>query len=140
MARELNKEDKWLERLLKLIPSEIVAVYLALLGIFELASENLTKLIVQSVVFVILFFFIFIHYKQFLGFRYAKIDQTTNEKVANWDTIKQVSISAVSFVVWVYTIGGPFRSITWVTENLWVGTVILILWTFSTQYIAKVKE
>jgi hypothetical protein len=140
VARIINKDDEWLERLLKLIPSEIVAVYLALVGIFQLIPEETTKMIVESVIFALLFVFVWIHYRRFLGFRFKKIDPTTNAEIRDWDNIIQVLISSISFIVWVFTIGGPFLYIPWVADNMWLGAAILILWTFSTQYIAKRKD
>jgi hypothetical protein len=58
MAREIKTDEKYLGRLLKLIPSEIVAAYLAIQGIVPVDSQKWGLLIISLVLFVITPFYL----------------------------------------------------------------------------------
>jgi hypothetical protein len=47
---------------------------------------------------------------------------------------KAVIVSAIAFIIWVYTIGGPFTLV----DNLWkpyVGSLAVLSWTFVVPFI-----
>ena len=102
---------QWLERLVKLIPSEAVALYLAGLG--NAVSWPSTWTFVCLVVVVI--------------FRIAGTRDPA--KGVQWIT---VALSAASFVIWVFAIGGEFLGmrvsygVAANTVMVWVTVVPLI--------------
>lgn len=117
MPREVNSSNPFADRLFKLVPTEIVATYTALSGVVGLdptpnapAPDKLTKTLIQ-VTFLILLALTPIYLR----------------KVGNVSSKRQLCLSSISFVVWVYTLGGPF--IAWGIFHPKVAAVTLILWT-----------
>ncbi len=109
MAREIKTNQKYRDRLLKLIPSEIVAAYLVLSGIIP-PDAKLGTLIVSIVLLVLVPFYLW---------RMHDVRRTM-----------QLIVTTISFAVWVYSLGGlsnPF--VAWDLYQPWIGSVILILWT-----------
>ena len=107
MAREIKVDQNYRDRLLKLIPSEIVAAYMVLAGIIPQDYAKWGLLIVSVILLVLVPF-------------YLKLFQKV-------DRILQIIITTISFAVWVYSLGGPFKE--WGIYYAWLSSVILILWT-----------
>ena len=107
MAREIKVDQNYRDRLLKLIPSEIVAAYVVLAGVIPQHHAKWGLLIVSVILLVLVPF-------------YLKLLQNVNR-------IVQIVITTISFAVWVYSLGGPFRE--WGLYYAWLSSVILILWT-----------
>jgi len=97
--------DTWLSRLVKLVPAEVVAVYLA--G-RPLAQERLAG--VWPVVCLALTVIV-------------RAWGTSDRRGPQWAS---VAISAVSFVLWVYATGGHF--LTWSVDVNLAGLGVLV-WT-----------
>jgi hypothetical protein len=107
MARQIKQNQEFLGKLLKLIPSEIIAAYLAVQGLIPAGSKK-WGLTIVSLVFLI----ITPLYLRFV----QKVERVT-----------QIVISSLSFIVWLYCLGGPF-----VSFNLyigWIASVVLLIWT-----------
>jgi len=85
--------DAYMDRLMKYIPGEVVAVYVCCKGIIE-ASPPPDEL-AQILVFVILTFATPLYLK-----RFGKVK-----------SLMQLGISTISFVVWVCSLGGPTLSL-----------------------------
>lgn len=84
--------DPYKDKLLKLIPAEIVAAFLALKGVLD-AAQNVNGIeLIQWMVFTGLLIFTPLIYRYIY-------------KVKD---VKQHIITAFAFVVWVFTVGGPF--------------------------------
>lgn len=84
--------DTYRDKLLKLIPAEIVAAFLALKGVLD-AAQNVEGIeLIQWIVFVGLLIF------TPLIFRY----------IYRVKDVKQHVLTTLAFVVWVFTVGGPF--------------------------------
>lgn len=109
-------EDTYLERVFKLIPSETIAVYLFIEGILLSAlsgSEQETQLVTWLwAVLVILLIGNFFYLMRLLNVT---------------DPVQHV-ILALAFIVWVFTIGGPFQYLSFYQP--FMGAVILGLFTF----------
>lgn len=88
-AQEL---DSYKEKLLKLIPAEIVAAFLTLKGLLDAAKQVPGIETVQWVVFIGLLIFTPLIYWKGYGVR----------------DLKQHITTSVAFIVWVFTVGGPF--------------------------------
>lgn len=103
------------ERLVKLIPSEVVGIYLVGVGIIP--SNAKTPVIVWAIV----------------CFGLVVLARAYGTRAPNlppqW---KAVFISCVSFVIWVYTIPGPFQSFGLAVP--YVGSLAILVWTFVVPY------
>jgi hypothetical protein len=117
MPREIKKQNIYRERLLKLIPSEIVAAYIFLQGVIP-KEESKWGLLVVTVILLIL-----------TPFYLKKFQKVTN--------LSQILITTLSFSVWVYSLGGPFTA--WGLYQPWIGSMILVIWTLIVPLIMNVE-
>jgi hypothetical protein len=118
MAREIKLNQEYLGRLLKLIPSEIIAAYLAIQGFIPEDSEKWGLSIVSLVLLILTPFYL-----------------KTVQKV---EKTSQIFVSTLSFVVWVYSLGGPF--VLWNIHQPWISSAVLLLWTTFIPQFFKTKE
>jgi hypothetical protein len=112
MARQIKPAENYREKLLKLIPSEIVAAYMVLMGIIPTENPNSARwwtLIISLVLLILTPFYL----KRF-------------ERVAN---NAQVAFCSLSFIVWVYSWGGGGPFALWNTYDPKIASIVLILWT-----------
>jgi hypothetical protein len=94
---EIPNVDKYTDRLIKYIPAEVIAVYLAVENIFLTSGDESDVAGLSWVVFVILLVLTPLYLWRVQG-------------VNRW---QQLAISAVSFGVWVFSLGGPFVYVAW---------------------------
>jgi len=118
MARQIKTKDEYKSRLLKLIPSEIVATYLFALGVVPADQRKLAMVIIGVVLFVMTPF-------------YLRIVQEVKKA-------PQIIISTLSFAIWVYSLGGggPFDPI----YQSWIASLVLLFWTTFIPQFFKFKE
>ena len=102
--------DNYYSRLVKLIPAEVVAFYLAL---DALASALPEKQVVLWVVFGIALAGAWFY----LG------------RMAGVHSVVQRLLSLAALVIWVYVTGGPFASLPW--YNATYGKLVLVVFTFA---------
>jgi len=109
MGRTIRREDnRFLTALLKLIPSEVVAVYLFVLGILP---ERLAPHLVVAGVLVAL---TPLYLRFAMGVRSAA----------------QLVVSCISMLIWVYALQqGPVRFLPAPWYEPWYGSVALAIWT-----------
>lgn len=107
MPREIKPNQDYRGKLLKLIPSEIVAAYMALQGV---VPENSAKWGLTIVAILLLLITPF----------YLRIVEKVKGK-------PQIVFSTLSFIVWIYSLGGPFRYFD--LYQPWIATIVLVLWT-----------
>lgn len=117
MARQIKRDQHYRDKLLKLIPSEIVAAYMVVMGIIPENSAQWGTLIVSLVLLILTPFYL----KRF-------------EKVTN---NIQIVMCSLSFVVWVYSLGGPF--VHWNVHQPWIASIVLILWTLVIPLFVSAK-
>ncbi len=111
---EAGTRDGYMERLLKLIPGETVAMYLFLQGVIQSGLGDQTdqlKIWLWAIVAILAVGNVF-YLKQFQGVTHAP----------------QIIILTIAFFVWIMTIGGPFTYFSWYEP--FMGSVILGLFTF----------
>lgn len=130
MGREINATQPYTDKLVKLIPTEIVGAYMVLAGVLGygggtssegatashlavLPDEPALKITLVRIVFFALLVLTPLYLK--------RIGRVTN--------IVQLVVSTLSFVVWVYTLGGPF--IDWEIYHPLIGSVVLVLWSLT---------
>ena len=107
MAREIKSDQTYRSKLLKLIPSEIVAAYMVLKGIVPAESGKWGLFVVSLVLLIITPFYLS---------KFEKVKKAS-----------QVAFSSLSFIIWVYSIGGPF--VYWGLYEPWIASIALVLWT-----------
>jgi len=120
-AREAGEGFKfYLDRLLKMIPAEVVSLYLV--GSGFIPKDKPLVLTIWAVVCLV---------GVVLIRSYGTTDPANN-KPPDWI---HVAISTTAFIIWVYTLGGPFTAI-----NLYVpylGSLMVLAWTFFVPMFYK---
>jgi hypothetical protein len=133
-----NDEDSknYLERLLLLMPGEIVALYLAgrsaITGYFESTPKENSN-IPESVTWVV---WTIVCIGLLVAFRRWGTSDKVREIRPEWGAI---AIAGVSFLVWVYSCGDVFK----VALEIWnplVATLLVMVWTFVTPAFYNPKQ
>ena len=109
---ELIEPDDYWTKLIKYIPSEIVALYITLYGIASAAKEDIAFEIITWLIFAI-------------GILGTILYLWRVAKVTDW---AQIAISTAAFIVWVFALGGPFLSVSWYQPIY--GALLLPIYTF----------
>lgn len=87
-----NVVDDYKDKIIKLIPGEVVTAYLGIKGLMDSAKEWIKNIeITEWVIFGILLIL--------TPLLYRKIYQVKG---------KQLLVSTIAFAIWVFSIGGPF--------------------------------
>ena len=109
----------YLERLVKLIPAEVISLYLIGKGVIP--TEEKTGIIVWAIICTI-------------GVLVSRIygTQSDEDNSIQWGT---VVITTVSFLIWLYVIGDAFAP--FVIYVPWIGTLMMAAWTFFVPYFYK---
>jgi hypothetical protein len=109
MGRAIEREDNsFIKALLKLIPSEIIAVFIFLQGVLP------DRLIPHLVISLLLVGITPLYLYTAMGVRSGG----------------QLAISTLSMAVWIYALGqGPVRFLGAPFYEPWYGSVILAIWT-----------
>lgn len=110
----------YLDRLLKMIPAEIISLYLV--GSRLIPEEQAIVLVVWAVICLI---------GLLIVRAYGTADQVNNLP-PDWT---HVGISAAAFVVWVYSLGGPFEALGLYIN--YVGSLLVLAWTFFVPLLYK---
>ncbi len=111
MAREIKAGDRYISRLLKNIPSEIIATYLAVEGLLKSEIAGTESKVWLWIVFGILL----VATPLWLIFK---------EQVR---MIRQNVFATVSFIIWIMVMGGPFATIE--GYDTVIGSILLIICT-----------
>lgn len=156
MPREINSTQAYSDKIVKLIPTEIVGAYMVLAGMLgfsptqtgaavqaeetqavletaakssatvqeaakaaaKLTQEQLNPILIQIVFFVLLA----------LTPVFLRVVSKVSNKV-------QLCVATVSYVVWIYTLGGPF--VVWEIYYPVIGSVVLVLWSLSIPLVVS---
>jgi len=125
----IKDADEYLERLLKLIPSDVVGIYLIGRQISD--AQNATQwwaLICLALVVVI----------RVIATRESNNPSGNNNPKFNflneiqWAT---VFISSFSFIIWVYTLGDYLPGLNFIPS--WTASLALLVWTVLVPYLYK---
>lgn len=106
-------KDEYSDRLIKYIPSEVIGVYAAVDALLKTAGNQIPKDTLGWVVFG----FLLIMTPIYLW------------RVQNVRKYQALAIATVSFLIWVFNLGGPFAQLPW--YNPFYGALLLPLYTFS---------
>ena len=120
MSRSIETDrNSFLEVLLKLIPSEVIAVHVFIQGVMP-------RLFLPTlVVFLLLVAITPLYLSRAMGVR----------------SRPQLVVSTLSLIVWIYALGqGPFRFMRAPWWEPWYGSVMLALWTLvPPMFLARVE-
>ena len=105
VGKPVGRIDSWLERLVKLVPAEVVAVYLAGRPLAEGRAAGIWPLVCLGLVIVVRAF------------------GTMDKRGPQWAS---VAVSAVSFVLWVYAMGGHFLNYS---LDVNIASLAVLVWT-----------
>lgn len=117
MPRTINTEDGDLEKVLKMIPSEIIGLYLILNSFIPSKDE-----LVPTLIFLVCVGICWVLTPLYM-MRLQEVDRKTNSK--------QITITTVAFIIWVYASGG-FDFINLVVEYSYIKGITLALFSFIT--------
>jgi hypothetical protein len=105
----------YVEKLLKMIPSEVIGLYLVGSGVIPAKSPPEVLLVWSIVCFVIAILF------RAMGTRDA-----ARNKGPQWGV---VAVSAAAYVIWLYSLGGSFKDYLGNLYQPYVGSLLVLLWT-----------
>lgn len=106
-----QSKDKYTDRLFKYIPAEVVAGYIFVLGLTRQLNSTREITIVQWSVFL----------------AFCLITPLYLWRIQKVFKLQQHFISLLSFVVWVFALGGPFTLYNW--YNPLYGEILLPVFT-----------
>ena len=89
-------KDEYADKLLKLIPAEVIGVYLAMTSILDGSSDTIHT-IVPWLVFA---------FGIFATWFYLRVSLKVTQR-------RQLALTIAAFCIWVFTIGGPFETLDW---------------------------
>jgi hypothetical protein len=120
MGRAIEQENSFLQVLLKLIPSEVIAVFVFIQGVMPrvLLPHVVVALLLVGITPVYLYW------------------------AAGVRSRPQLVISTLSLVVWIYAMGvGPFRFVRPPFYEPWHSAVALAIWTLIPPiFLARAQE
>ncbi|RLE76493.1 MAG: hypothetical protein DRJ44_03980 [Thermoprotei archaeon] len=117
--RKAVKPDDYLTRLVKYIPSEVIALYITLDGIISSAKTEIPFQTISWLIFLICLIGTIVY-----KWRIYEVKDTA-----------QILVSAGAFIVWVFALGGPFATLPWYHPIY--GELILPIYTFFIPAILK---
>ena len=121
--------DKYKDKLLKLIPAELVGAYLTLKSIIDSAAIEEGLLVLQWIVFGMLVILTPVIYVVLYKVKLPK----------------QVVITTIAFVIWVFTVGGPFDYFFQYEGGILpikgvIASIILVFYTLIVPVLLTDKE
>ena len=125
MPREVNDTQSYADKVVKLVPTEIVGAYMVLAGIIGVSSasptapaDSLSKILIQ-----VCFFALLVLTPLYLW------------RVSGVSNIVQLIVTTLAFILWIYTLGGPFA--VWGIYEPKVAALLLTLWSFAVPVIVR---
>jgi hypothetical protein len=117
-GQEGGKE--YLERLMKVIPAEVVGLYVVGSGFIP-----------QTATFGLVGWFAFCLVAAIIVRTFGNADPAKGLPPQP----VPIAISVIAFVIWAYSLGGPFSAFgLWVP---WVGSLLVLAWSFVIPYFYK---
>ncbi|HET9057978.1 MAG TPA: hypothetical protein VFN30_14115 [Chitinophagaceae bacterium] len=120
-ATTTNEPNEYKDRLVKLIPSEIVTAYITLQGLISGQQDN--KVLFITIAFISLLIF--------TPFYLSKISGVSK--------IGQIVFTTIAFVIWVMASGGFHIMLpnVQVFDSNFLGSMILIIYTLAIPFVYK---
>jgi hypothetical protein len=131
--------DSFAARVVKYIPADVVAAWVTVSSLITspltTGGATATTQTAQDNTILWVLFFVFVLLTAIWTWR-TTLDPQTNAPVAK----TQILVSTISFIVWVFGLGGPFTSIPLVRQKPALGGVALIIWTLIAGMIVPPKK
>jgi hypothetical protein len=118
MPRTISVNDSYWDRLLKVIPAEVVAGYIGINSLIQGHEKEQMILLVSSIILFIFTPFIL-------------------KLLHNVTKVFHIIVSMLAYVIWVYALGGPFAH--YGIHDPVIAGVIIILFTFFIPFATKQK-
>jgi len=113
--------NSYLDRLMKLLPGEVIAFYLVGIGLIP-TGQNIWVTIWALVCLIAV-----------IVVKALGTADAVAQKPPDW---VHVGISTISYLIWIYTLGGgPFAVLGVYVP--FVGSLLVLIWTFFVPYIYK---
>ena len=112
-----DKVRSYFERLMKMIPIEVVTLYLA--GMTMIPEKQTVVQIIWAVVGLVGVFL-----ARFFGTR-----ESERNKPVDWVVLV---LSCIAYLIWVYSLGGPFKSLGIFLP--YVAGLLVMTWTFVAPF------
>lgn len=123
MAREIRQDQIYLDKLLKLIPSEIIAAYLFIQNLIADQPVVIGNIDYQIIVlWLVVGVFIIVTPVYLVNVQHVY-------------KMNQIVLSSIAFLIWTYSLGGPFRLEGW--YNPQIAAILLVFWTLITPIFIK---
>jgi hypothetical protein len=120
------KEDPYFSRIIKLIPADIISVYLAVFNLIKNDTQNPD----HNNLFQLIIFGIFLLITPFYLKKAAKIIPT-----------KQIVYCVIAFILWVLSLGGPVVGLKLAGYSTqFLGSVFLPVYTLLVPFIYNKTE
>ena len=121
VARRREENFKfYLDRLLKMIPGEVVGLYLV--GNGFIPGDQIAVQVIWLVVCLV----------GVIVIRAYGTTDPENNAPPDW---VHVAISSIAFLIWAYTLGGPFVGLGW--HIPYIGSLLVLTWTFFVPILYK---
>jgi len=122
-VKDITEKSDYSDKLLKLIPGEVVAAYITIAGIIPSDPSAIpTAKWVSLCVAIVLLLSIPLYLNRMSAGCYAR----------------QKFFTMIAFIIWLYSLGGPFKlwaEATGVEFHIpYIGSILLILWTVLIPY------
>ena len=121
-AKTSESPDEYTDRLMKYIPTEAVGFWLAVSGMIQSAGEQVPKVGLLWLFFVLGLVF---------TFGWIKRQTRRPNQGTAWT---QIGISCVAFIVWVLAAGGPLTE-SWPGYEPVYGSLLLITYTAAVGFV-----
>lgn len=118
--RRKENFNSYLDRLMKMIPAEVVSLYLV--GNSFIPNVRITLQVIWVVVCLV-------------GVIVVRVYGTTDPDKNQPPDWVHTAISTVAFLIWVYMLGGPFVGLGW--HDPTVGQLLMVAWTFFVPIFYK---
>lgn len=110
-------KDTYFDRLFKYIPAELVAGYIFITGTVKQITDQTQAMLIHWIIFLI----------------FCTLTPLYLCRVQKVKKFQQLVISTLSFIVWVFALGGPFALYDWYNPVygailLPVFTIIVAIW------------
>lgn len=126
MGRQFSQAQSYADKLMKIVPTEIVGAYMVLAGIIGYPPGATEFVIVPAGISddALRAFLI-----QFTFAALLVLTPVYLIRVGHVTSRSQILLSCATFVVWVYSLGGPF--VVWGCYYPLMGSVVLVLWALT---------
>lgn len=114
-------DTKWADKVVKYIPADVVAGWTGAHAL--IVASNKADYTVLWIVFLV-----------FVGLTVFWVWKNTSQPGAP-PAKTQILVSTISFVVWVFALGGPFTQLEFYMSRPYIGGLVLLIWTIIAGFI-----